>query len=366
MKRALAIAVALCTIGVGAFGLGTFSGKWEGGITLLPTPTLTKNTLTINYTDFGLTFTGVLSLLGDTADTFTASVKGMFGPFSVSGKMNFDFDDPAYLGGELSTGFDFGGVGLSLLVNHYMAQQLPPCGDFPAGPNLKYTFTGTLAPFTVKAIFWDCCTGTFFYNLNVGLKGVGLCCGVTFDVVFDFLKTGFNYLQFSLKDFAAICCGISFDATIKFTIDQKIVTITPKFAGIGDACFTVFADIPTDAEYLPALEIYGWAIRCTLADCNYLEWVHAVDVTYLTAAGYTFVGDSNEYFKLGFCGAGCCGGQWKADLAVYFQSDTPGAGLFGIVALGFNLQLPIMSNLTVTVGFSNPPTTLTLGWTFTF
>ncbi|MGQ9700266.1 MAG: hypothetical protein ACUVQS_04325, partial [Candidatus Bipolaricaulaceae bacterium] len=96
MKRALVACTVLAALAFSALGMGTFSGKWEAGLKLLPTVSLTKNVLTINYTDFGWTFSGILSLLGGTSDTFTAKVKGAFGPFTVSGQMDFDFT-PAYL-----------------------------------------------------------------------------------------------------------------------------------------------------------------------------------------------------------------------------------------------------------------------------
>ena len=370
MKRALTIAVALCTIGVGAFGLGTITGKWEGGLTIVPDVKLTQNKLTLNYTEYGLTFGAILSLLGETADTMQLTLGGAFGPLGLKGNMYFDFDAATYTKGDLTTTFDFAGIGLSLKAEHWTALQSPPCTV--EGPNLRYTLTTTLAPFTIKVVGWDCCTGTFFYNLNLVGKGLALCCGVTYDVEFNFLKTGFDYLKFSLNDIFEICCGISFDATITFTTKAKAVEITPKFAGFGEACFTVFADIPADADTMPALELYGWKISCTIADCNTIEFVTALDVTAVEGIlGDVFAENESEYLKMTFCGAGCCGGQWKAGLAIYFVVTPEGGeptdgGLFGISRLGFDLALPLNDALEVTVAFSAPTTALSLGWVFTF
>ncbi len=363
MKRALALCMVLTTIGFGAFGLGTISGKWEGGLDILPTMALTKNTLTLNYSEYGLTFGAVLSLLGGTSDTMQLKLSGLFGPFTLGGNMYFDFDAPAYTKADVTTKFDFAGIGLSLKVEHWALPQTF-CPD-STGANLRYTLTTTLAPFTIKIVGLDCCTGTFFSNLNLVAKGLALCCGVTYDVEFDFTKAlGFNYLTFSLNDVFEICCGISFDAAIKFTTTTKEVTITPKFAGFGEGCFTVYADIPEGATTMPALEIYGWKISCTIADCNTIEFLTATDPEAVEdIVGDVFTGDEFEYVKMTFCGSACCGGKWNAGLAIYFDN---GGGLFGISRLGFDLSLPLFSNLTVTVGFSSPTTALSLGWVFTF
>jgi hypothetical protein len=365
MKRALTIAVALCTIGVGAFGLGTITGKWEGGLTIVPAIELTQNKLTLNYTEYGLTFGAILSLLGgvEPEDTMQLTLGGAFGPLGLKGNMYFNFEPAAYTKGDLTTTFDFAGIGLNLKVEHWATQQAV-CSEFEPGANLRYTLTTTLAPFTIKVVGWDCCTGTFFYNLNLVGKGLSLCCGVTYDVEFNFLKTGFDYLKFSLNNIFEICCGISFDATITFTTAAKAVEITPKFAGFGEACFTVFADIPQTATTMPALELYGWKISCTIADCNTIEFVTALDPAAVEdILGDVFEDEEFEYVKMTFCGAGCCGGQWNAGLAIYFDN---GGGLFGISRLGFDLALPLNDALEVTVAFSAPTTALSLGWVFTF
>ncbi|GAB4306648.1 MAG: hypothetical protein Kow0097_06340 [Candidatus Bipolaricaulota bacterium] len=365
MKRALAIAVALCTIGVGAFGLGTISGKWEGGLTLLPSVGLTTNKLTLNYTDFGLTFTGVLSLLGSGSDTFTASVSGAFGPFNVNGTMYFDFDAPAYTKSVLTTGFDFGGLGISLKVEHWKAGVSDAPCTYQTGDlgYLRYTFTAALAPITAKLIMLDCCTGTAFDSVLITLADIGLCCGITLDAEFSFTKAGFDYLSFSGIEIP-LCCGVSLTAGVKFTVDEKILDWGFDFAGFGDACFTVYADAVTEGAAWLGIEVYGWKIKCTLGDCSYVEFLTALDPDAVEGiVGNVFEGYEFEYIKLGFCGAGCCGGQYAVDLAVYFDN---GGGLFGISRIGAEVEIPIMSNLTFTASFSNPGPALSIGWVFTF
>ncbi|MBC7097500.1 hypothetical protein H5T52_00005, partial [Candidatus Bipolaricaulota bacterium] len=69
-----------------------------------------------------------------------------------------------------------------------------------------------------------------------------------------------------------------------------------------------------------------------------------------------------EYIELGFCGPGCCGGQWSSTFAAYFQES---GGLFGITRFTGEVTVPVMSNFSFTVSFASTPE-LSVGWTFTF
>jgi len=361
MKRALAVCTVLAVLGFSAFGIGTFSGKWEATVKLLPSVGLTKNVLTINYTDFGMTFSGILSLLGGTSDTFTAKVSGALGPFNINGEMKFDFDAADYLSSKLTTSLDFAGLGLGLVVEHYgpAAGPLSPCQTNSEG-NLKYTITASVDPISAKIVFVDCCTGTEFDSLLVTLKGLGLCCGISLDVEFSFTKLGFDYLSFSGIEIP-LCCGVSLTAGITFTTEGKEPTFGFKFAGIGDACFTIYGDALGTPPNWEGIVIHGYKIKCSLGDCNYFETGTAFDATGREKLGLT--APEFEYIKLGFCGAGCCGGKYTVDISIYFVQSGP---LFGINRLGATMSIPIMSNLTVKVEFSNPPATLSVGWVFTF
>lgn len=364
MKRALALCMALAVLGVGAFGLGTFSGKWQAGLTILPGLSLTMNKLTVNYTDFGMTFSGILSLLGGTNDTFTATVSGDFGPFTISGKMDFDFDAAEYLYSKLSTSLVIAGLGIGLVVENWGPgnEGLGACPQTNEGGNMRYTLTASLDPISAKIVFVDCCTGTVFYGLTVTGAELGLCCGITLDVEFSFLKTGFDYISFSGIELP-LCCGVSLTADVTFTTTGKEVTAGFNFEGFGDACFTIYADAVTNGTVWSGIEVYGWKITCSLGDCNYIEFLTALNALAVEAiVGNIFEGDEFEYIKLGFCGAGCCGGQYTVDIAVYFDN---GDGLFGISRLGAEMSIPVMSNFIVNVSFATP-TSLSLGWTFTF
>jgi hypothetical protein len=194
------------------------------------------------------------------------------------------------------------------------------------------------------------------------LKDVSLCCGIALNVEFSFLKSGFDYLKITgIK--IPLCCGVSLTAGITFTTSGKEVTTGLEWGGFADTCFTVYGDAIQKDNAWAGIDIYGWKIKCSLGDCNYVEFLTALDVTAVEAiVGDIFTGDEFEYMKLGFCGAGCCGGKYTVDLAVYF---THGTALFGISRIGANMSIPVMSNFAVNVSFSTP-NTLDIGWTFTF
>jgi len=375
MKRALAIAVALCTLGVAGFS--QITGKWTGSVCLGGT---FSSTLTLGYEVSGITLTSVSTFgtTGFTGQQFTMA--GAFGPFSLSGKMDFDPVTPAYKQSDLSTGFDFGGIKLSLKVEHWAAAYVPAglCTQTPTLGALRYTLAGTLAPITAKLTFLDCCTGTAFNDLTVTLTGLSLCCGVTYDAALYFTKAGFGYVSFTAKNFAAICCGISFDLSVKFTVDAKTVVVTPKFAGFGEACFVVYGNVESSGGtgsdlFLNAIRIDGFKISCTIADCNYIEFV-----TFLSPDKAGLYLDPNpfntedcgefEYIGFGTCGSACCGGQYTVDMKIFFGTK---GGLFDVTRMGGKLVLPVMGNLAVTLeGYVAAatcyPSSVCIGWELTF
>jgi len=405
MKRALALFSVLAVLGFSAFGIGTFSGKWETSMNFLPSFSLSYTKLTINYTDFGWTFSSISKFDGTGYVYQKFGATGAFGPFTVKGNMWFDPVGLAYMASDLSTTMDFAGLSLGLTARHWSGGYWT-CGspsDYPYGPDdawypdknpccsdnyqtgLQYILTAKVDPISIKLRFMDCCTGTAFQDLKVNLKGIGLCCGISLNSELYFTKAGFRYVKFSGINIP-LCCGVSLDIAVKFETTTKTVSVTPKFAGFGDACFTVYAE-PTGDYTMPVInwtgiEIKAWAIKCTLGDCSYIKFVTAADAgwynsnvesvftTNVTCDSTTCALNEYEYIELGFCGAGCCGGQYTVGLSVFFGSGA-NAGLFDITRLAGNMSIPIMANLSANVSFSvyakcacSP--SLSLGWVFTF
>ena len=387
MKRALAVCTVLAVLGFSAFGIGTFSGKWSATVKLLPSASLLSNSLTINYTDFGWTFTGVLSLTGTAADTFKASAKGAFGPLSITANEWFSVPNAEWMGGDLASSIDFAGLSLGLTVRHwdkdyaafFYTDNAPwyawvwypdeePCQTYNDQAGMMYIITAKVDPFNLKVRFLDCSFGIAFYDAVITLKGLGLCCGISLDVEVAFSKEGgFEYAKFTGIEIP-LCCGVSLTAAVTFTVDSKVVETGLKFAGIGDVCFTVYGDAIKEGNAWMGIDIYGWKIYCSLGDCNYIEFLTALNVDKVEEiVGDIFTGNEFEYMKLGFCGAGCCGGKYTVTLYAYFN-NAPGK-LFGLNRIRGVMTIPVMSNLSFTVDFRHTlpaSVDLRIGWTFTF
>lgn len=239
---------------------------------------------------------------------------------------------------------------------------------------MSYTFTAELDPLALKVVFVDYCSGIQFSQATVSLTGLGLCCGITLDAELGFSKAGFQYLSFSGINIP-LCCGISLDVGIRYGVDGKNVTGTPKFAGIVEGCLTVWGEPQVAGVGMwTGLSIDGFRISCTIADCNYLEYVHAFRPTatsipkeirskFLAACG------EYEYLELGFCGPGCCGGDYQFTLRALWGTANP--GLLGLTRFVGSAEVPILANLTVNLTFEAPVAScatqrFALGWTFTF
>lgn len=385
MKRALAIAVAVCTLGVAGFSQIAIKGSWTATVCLLPSPMTLTSTLTITTTLAGFDVTSVTAFgaAGITSQRF--GLKGLFGPFDVSGNMWFQPSPAAYLASDLVTGFDFGGVKIGATIRHWTpgnfrttewSPDTDPCAtQTPPGVGyLQYIFTGTISPVTFRVRFADCCTGAAFQDLRISLTGYDLCCGVKLNFQFDFAKSGFTSLAISGINIP-LCCGVSFDVSITYTTTNKSVSFTPRFAGIAEACFTVWgAPFGTPTNVWDGLRIDGYRIRCTLAGCNYLEYVHAflpIQTTIPAAIRGKFLAACGEYeyLELGFCGPGCCGGTYNVTLRMLWGNVDP--GLFGLTRFVGVVAVPVMANFTLNFEFVAPVSTCAtqrfcFGWTFTF
>jgi len=384
MKRALAIAVALCTLGFAGFSQIAIKGSWTASL-CYQTPSFNlSSTLGLTYTvaGFDITSTTVFGASGITAQGF--SIRGAFGPFSISGKMRFDPAAVTYEVAQLVTSFDFGGVGIGLTVNHWLDGEwdagyfgttgADPCPAAPGRGNLQYIFTASIAPWSVRVRYLDCSAGTAFQDLLV-TGSFDLCCGIKLSSSLSFTKAGFGSLVLSGLNIP-LCCGVSFDVSITYTTTAKSVSVTPKFAGLGEACFTVWGGpvSGTTTNIWQGIRIDGYRIYCKLGDCNYLDYVHAfwpIQTTIPSAIRAKLGGTCEiyEYLEMGFCGAGCCGGRYEVSLRLAW--GRVGAGLFGLTQFVGSAKIPIMTNFTLNLDFSMPMGTcgtpnFCFGWTFTF
>jgi hypothetical protein len=390
MKRALALLVVFGVLAFGAPSFPGFSGRWDMSVRLLPAPITLTSALTLTTNVAGFNVSGYFRFTAAGIDRVSFTTSGALGPFSLRSGMYFNPGVPEYMGSFLSTSLDFAGLGIGFDVYHwdtdYNANFFAggpwpslrwldgdnPC-TAPGGFGMAYVLSTKVDPLAVKLIFADCCEGTEFYRAIITLKGLGICCGISVDAEVSFVKEGgFDYLKLSGIEIP-LCCGVSLTATVTFTVDAKTVETGLKFAGIGDACFTVYGDaIPTATGFgWAGIEIYGWRIRCTLGDCNYVEFLTALDVDAIEGIlGDIFLAACEEfqYIQMGFCGPGCCGGRYTVDLSIYFGAN---GGIFDITRLVYSVRIPIMTNFTLTFSGTAAASacatnSFSFGWTFTF
>lgn len=374
MKRALAIAVALCTLGI--VGFGQITGEWSADICLTGT---IESDLTLCYTVSGLDICSVSGFGATGWATQQFTLGGGFGPFTVSGSMTFDPAAVAYTKSKITTKFDFVGIGLGLMVEHYgpladlTGTVLTVCVPAPTEGSLIYTLTGTLDPITLKLIFIDCCTGTEFYSL-LATAQMPFCCGIDLAAEFSFTKAGFDSLSFSGIR-VPICCGIYVDLGVEFTVDTKTVTSEWGFEGLDlGGCFEVYAAPVIDETegWLTGLSVAGFKIACTLGECNGVEFVTFLDPTAAAAYDYDFITDCGEFEYIGFtfCGASCCSeDKYTGAIKIYFGT---GGGLFDVTRIGAEFSLPLMEsfalNITTNIAAAEcaGDSSTCFGFTFTF
>jgi hypothetical protein len=419
MKWALAVVAVLFTVGVLGFSQITgITGDWSFTFRVLPGVGARSSVLNLKTTINGWEITSKTTF-GDTNQSTTAvefgfteqafGIKGAFGPFTIDAGMAFNagvtvircyecedgeltYTDytvtpPAYKSAYLKTSLDFAGLNIGLDVKHWAyPYECPwPCGT-QTGSHMLYTLTMGISPVNISVTMEDCCTGITFGKMLLTMSDVGLCCGITYDFELSFTKAGFEYARFNIDNFFDFCCGISFDLEVEFGVNYKTVSLTPKFAGFGQACVTIYADVIGWQQFeFAGLEIYGWTLKCTLGDCNSFEIgtvIATPDIDPKTCdypAWYLpFYYYGNEYVKITFCGAGCCGGKYTVTVTAWFERDegpdtlATAGGLFDLSSLRASATIPVMSNLNATISLVLPmqpgtvSPTLDLGWKFTF
>lgn len=368
------------------------SGSWSMKIVLLPPPVaLDTLEFTLQGKLFDWTVGGKAEFFGTDGwvwQTFFA--QGWLGPVSSDWMFLFGPLAPAFLYAYGKYALLVSGVDLTLhtamvgpngpytftggpsagtvLEFHHTLQGLGLSGELGFGARkqdfvILYSGVGTYKKILPVDPFPG---GLTFTYLKLGLEGVPLCCGVTLDLGFSFTKQGFESLTATAKSIP-LCCGISFDTEVEFTTTAKRVSLKPKWAGI-EGCFTVYGDAIVVDNAWRGIDVYGFKIRCDLGGCSYAEFLTAFNVAKVEEIleEDVFQNDEFEYMKLGFCGAGCCGGNWTLDVGLFFK---PSGSLFGLSRIVLDATIPVMANLQVELSLAavvGGPAGLTVGWTFTF
>ncbi len=366
-----------------AAGQMTLSGKWSASVQFLPAVSFTKNVFTLNTQIAGFAVGGTAEFYGTNYVWQTFDVKGAFGPLELYSELLFGPLAPAFLYTWGYGKFALNGLDVTMYTAYVSPAVLPgPSGGAVAVAEqtlgdlklkLEAGFGAKLAPFTIftgpysKTFPVDPFPGGMqFTYLKLEAAPIPLCCGVNLDAALSFTKAGFESLALKLKGLP-LCCGVSFDAGVTFTTTAKSVEITPKWAGI-EGCLTVYGDAVYTGNVWQGIVLYGLKVRCEIADCHYLEILHALNVAALEQllGEDIFQETEFEYWKLGFCGPACCGGKYTLTITSYFQ---PMGSLFGLRRIKAEAAVPLFEAFTLDflmeVVVGGTPT-LAVGWTFTF
>lgn len=404
MKKLLSLCGGLLILG--SVGLAQFSGEWTTLLRVVPSVGLEKCDLILKYAldkNWTISSTSRFDVTGLIDQSF--GLCGTFGPFVLTGGMAFNptvMDDvevfypelcgdpqtqavsltaPAYKEAWVKAAFTLAGLELGMEFHHwaypYHLEDIDDDNDleyyWPCCPPQTQSYTSItvfakLLPFALKINLTDCCAGLGFSSALLSLADVGLCCGLTYDAELYFTKLGFGYFETALE--LSICCGISIEVATRFTVDLKQVQVRPKWNGMGQACFIVYGDIIIGQSPLEivGLEIYGYKLRCDFSTCSYVELMTAFNVAKLEDLldQDIFEDGEFEYWKIAFCGPGCCGGTYSLALSVFFQ---PAGSLFGFTRIQGDLSVPIMANFDLLLSLSvslSGGTELAVGWSFRF
>jgi len=153
---------------------------------------------------------------------------------------------------------------------------------------MEYTLSTTADPFSLEVVFDDVCTGIQFKEATLGFTGLGLCCGVTYDMEVTFTKAGFDTAVFTLNDLGFLCCGITMDLEVEFGTTYKEVSIDLDMVPeslCADVTFGI--DLDTGEDW----EILGFGIDYLEISCEFAECISFF-------SGTAFVSDDLEYLGL--------------------------------------------------------------------
>ncbi|MCX7844307.1 MAG: glycogen-binding domain-containing protein [Candidatus Bipolaricaulota bacterium] len=220
----------------------------------------------------------------------------------------------------------------------------------PMPSYMRYSLALELGNLAATLRFEDCSCGIMFKDLTFTLKNVPFCCGLSFTGELLFTKAGFQHLKLSSDGLFNLCCGIAFGLDVEFGAAFK--KVSPRFSWAGiTGCLTVYGDVRVSGMAIQGLELYGWRIRCDLPTCGYIEVLTALNVAKIEEIfkADIFRDDEYEMVKLGFCGAGCCGGTWNLAVTAFFS---PTGKIFGLKRMWIDAEFPILANLRAVLNVS--------------
>ncbi len=355
------------------------NGRWTGGITLLPSFSVDPQRLELGFdqppgpnawsTRVSTTFSGD----GEWTD-LQFSGAGRLGDLRTSTGLTFDPLGPGYRSSFLAVQWTGQGLTVGFRASH------TAMGGSPPGPNLIYTWTLRTGNLSITARLEEPCgEGLSFRDLQAQISGIEVCCGVTLRGVLSFAECGFECISLYANGIT-ITDALSVDLALRYCLDGKEVSLTPRWEPICLPCIALYGDLETGGA-----DLYGFKIRCCLSDFGdpdcpecasqqcppgsrvrspYLEYTLASEPSKVPVG---FQGEESSYVRVGFCDEGCCGGAFDLELTAFFA---PTGSLFGLTRVVGYVALPwseaLRWEINAEFNFVGGDTTFKLGWDYRF
>jgi hypothetical protein len=355
------------------------NGRWTGGITLLPGFSVDTQRFELGFDQppgasaWTTRMTATFSGDGDWTD-LQFSGSGGLGDLRTSTGLTFDPLGSGYRSAFLAVQWTGEGMTVGFRASH------AAMGGSPPGPYLLYTWTLRTGDLSLTARLEEPCgEGLALRDLQAQITGIELCCGVTLRGVMSFAACGFECIGLYANGIA-VTDGLSVDLALRYCLDGKEVSLTPRWDPICLPCIVLYGDLEKGG-----VDLYGFKIRCCLSDfadpdcpecasvqcppgsrvrSPYLEYVLASEPSKVPVG---FQGDESSYVKVGFCDEGCCGGAFDLELTAFFA---PIGSLFGLTRIVGYLALPwseaLRWQIDAEFNFVGGDTTFKLGWDYRF
>ena len=386
MKRALVLSLVFA-LGLGFIGFGqTLSGSWSTNF-ILNNPTGgfdldVATVLDVDYTVGDWTFGSYSKLTYYTTvpaggangwidQKFDAA--GVLGAFTLTSLLQFTPDPGAFKYFKATADVSIAGVtfGAKFEIKPASKVSLTLTGSGVAGDI-------TIGVTVVLGNFADC--GFDFSSAKIKI-GFPFCCA-TIAGELNILCTGFDYVKFCTTGITIENVPwLTIDACVKFQLQTKTFTITPKVdLGLIGCDFDLFWRLASNGVFGPpssvgtlidGFYIDGIQISCTIGDAvtftGITYWGPKIAVYAGLPAGFPGIlygyEDYFEAYQIATTDDGCCG-PFSFDVTAYFKDSDK---LFDIGLFVANMSIQVASQFTFDFGVTLDVVTPTVStWTFGF
>lgn len=200
---------------------------------------------------------------------------------------------------------------------------------------------------------------------GLGFRGQKLSlAGRSYTVVLSFTRAGFQYAELAVEDLCPQGFGLSLGVSARLAPAAQIISIAPKFKGLGEARFELYVAAGENRDF----DIAGYRIFYEITEDITIEILSAPDVAMVEQIleESLFEQGEFEYLKLGFALPGWHGEEYTVDLSMFPKPSHP---LLVGPRFGADISIPVLPGLTLTASFGisvGGDATLDFGWSFTF